>query len=247
MLQLSCRPLSIQCSVTAQPCGLVMIVMPEVLSARVQAAHRVAPGPTCTHSILTLDAVVRAATSEASRDLGIQSAKSAATLLRLETSPSGKVRLPSDEQDTASTKRKAPKHFQYGPGMPLEGSSLYIFGPDNSLRKAAASTVVHRWFDRTILLLVLASSVALALDSPVLEQQGPMKQALVILDYIFVAAFVVEALVKIVAMGLAFNGRSSYLRSAWNVLDFIIALLGVITVVLELGAVGGGDELAALR
>lgn len=44
-------------------------------------------------------------------------------------------------------------------------------------------------------------------------------------------AFTFEAIVKIIALGFAFAGKTSYIRDAWNILDFVIvlsALLGVI-------------------
>ncbi len=167
--------------------------------------------------------------------------------MHLATSPSGASSVLVPGSMAAATPRKLSKKFRFGPDSPLEGRSLYVFGPDNAVRKAVARVIVHRWFERAILFLVLASSVALALDSPVLDPNGPMKRALTIMDYVFVAAFTVEAIMKAVAQGFAFNGRLSYLRSSWNVLDFIIVLLGLITVALEAGGVSASSQLAALR
>lgn len=44
-------------------------------------------------------------------------------------------------------------------------------------------------------------------------------------------AFTFEMVVKIIAWGFAFAGKDSYIREAWNILDFLIvmsALMGVI-------------------
>lgn len=41
--------------------------------------------------------------------------------------------------------------------------------------------------------------------------------------------FTIEALIKIIAFGLIFNGKKSYLMSAWNVMDFIIVLSALIS------------------
>lgn len=44
-------------------------------------------------------------------------------------------------------------------------------------------------------------------------------------------SFCIEALLKIIAAGFACNGRQSYIRNAWNILDFTIvisALTGII-------------------
>ncbi|XP_019493541.1 PREDICTED: voltage-dependent L-type calcium channel subunit alpha-1S [Hipposideros armiger] len=52
------------------------------------------------------------------------------------------------------------------------------------------------------------------------------------LEYFFLIVFSVEAAMKIIAYGFLFH-QDAYLRSGWNVLDFIIVFLGVFTVILE--------------
>lgn len=42
--------------------------------------------------------------------------------------------------------------------------------------------------------------------------------------------FLLEMLTKIFALGLICNGKNSYLRSAWNLLDFIIVLSAVFSI-----------------
>lgn len=101
-----------------------------------------------------------------------------------------------------------------------------LLGPDNPLRAGLARLVAHPYFENGILLLILASSVALALEKPGLDPQGDLKQALHVLDIVFVCLFALEAAAKIAVQGFALNGPGSYLRSAWNVLDFVIVLIG---------------------
>jgi hypothetical protein len=128
------------------------------------------------------------------------------------------------------------------------GYSLFLLGPDSWLRQAAAAVISHRHFESAILALIVLSSVALALDAPSLDDASMLKQALYILDWTFVIAFLVEALLKILVMGFVFNGPDSYLRNTWNVLDFVIVVAGVVTVVME--AVEGPEatkQLMAIR
>jgi hypothetical protein len=54
-----------------------------------------------------------------------------------------------------------------------------------------------------------------------------MKLALTVIDYICSIIFGVEAVLKIVAFGFIFNGKSSYLRNYWNLFDFTIITLTV--------------------
>ena len=57
-------------------------------------------------------------------------------------------------------------------------------------------------------------------------------------------AFCAEAVIKIISFGFAFNGPTSYIRNAWNVLDFIIVLAAL------LGLFGSGensDQLSGIK
>lgn len=45
------------------------------------------------------------------------------------------------------------------------------------------------------------------------------------IDIVLTYLFVLEAVVKILAMGFVLH-RFSYLREGWNIIDFIIALFG---------------------
>jgi hypothetical protein len=127
----------------------------------------------------------------------------------------------------------------------VEGTSLGLFGAGSALRAAAFAAVHSVWFDRLVLSLVLASSLALALDSPGLDPSSRLKQALGVLDIAFVGCFALEALLKILAFGFVLNGERSYLRSWWNALDLLIVLLGFASLVVEQTS-RGSPQLAAL-
>ena len=63
------------------------------------------------------------------------------------------------------------------------------------------------------------------------------------IDLGFSIIFITEATVKIIAMGFVFH-KKSYLREAWNVLDFFIVVVSIIGF---LPIEGGADSLKALR
>jgi len=46
-----------------------------------------------------------------------------------------------------------------------------------------------------------------------------------LLEYVFVVIFTLEAIMKVVAYGLVFH-PGAYLRNGWNVLDFVIVIVG---------------------
>lgn len=43
------------------------------------------------------------------------------------------------------------------------------------------------------------------------------------------AVFLFESVIKIIVYGLVFNGKDSYLRSAWNMMDMIIVIFAVVS------------------
>lgn len=83
-------------------------------------------------------------------------------------------------------------------------------------------------FDFTILLLILMCSVLLAIDNPLNNPNGTLHDVLMKLDYFMTAAFTIEATLKIVASGFLFNGKKSYIRNPWNILDFLIVIFSIV-------------------
>lgn len=86
--------------------------------------------------------------------------------------------------------------------------------------------VTHRWFEQLMLVLIIASSILLVFDTPGLDSSTPLYRALRALDIFFTVAFGIEAVMKIMVVGLIFNGPGSYLRSPWNVLDLAVVVIG---------------------
>jgi len=48
-----------------------------------------------------------------------------------------------------------------------------------------------------------------------------------LLEYVFVVIFTLEAIMKVVAYGFVFH-PGAYLRNGWNVLDFVIVIIGYV-------------------
>lgn len=78
------------------------------------------------------------------------------------------------------------------------------------------------------------SSVILAIDSPNLGQESPgLKNVLSYADYVFVALFTLELVLKVLVMGLV-SHPGSYLRNTWNQLDCFIVVVGLFGMITEL-------------
>jgi hypothetical protein len=92
---------------------------------------------------------------------------------------------------------------------------------------------VNKWFDNTILVLILLSSLSLAFDNPLNDPESAFSKTMFYIDCIFTFAFFIECAVKVIAVGFLFNwmgeeGRTAYIRSSWNILDFVVVVASLV-------------------
>lgn len=110
------------------------------------------------------------------------------------------------------------------------GKALFFLGPGNKLRMACAAVVHNPGFDRFILLLISVSSLALALDSPLRDPDSAMAKYLKGVERVMTVLFFIEMALKICAHGFVLMPKA-YLRSAWNILDFVVVVISMIQLV----------------
>ncbi|KAF3860991.1 hypothetical protein F7725_001246 [Dissostichus mawsoni] len=102
--------------------------------------------------------------------------------------------------------------------------ALYCLKLNNPIRRAALSIV--EWNH-------LANCVALGVSKPFPEDDSnSTNHDLEQVEYIFLVIFTIETFLKILAYGLVMH-PSSYIRNGWNLLDFVIVIVGLFSVVLE--------------
>ncbi|XP_012394726.1 voltage-dependent L-type calcium channel subunit alpha-1C isoform X7 [Orcinus orca] len=161
----------------------------------------------------------------------------------------------------SSTQRK---RQQYGKPK-KQGSTMATRPPrallcltlKNPIRRACISIVEWKPFEIIILLTIFANCVALAIYIPFPEDDSNATNSnLERVEYLFLIIFTVEAFLKVVAYGLLFH-PNAYLRNGWNLLDFIIVVVGLFSAILEqatkadganaLGGKGAGFDVKALR
>jgi hypothetical protein len=125
------------------------------------------------------------------------------------------------------------------------GKSLYIFSHKNPVRVILKKLVKWKYFDWVVLAIIIISSILLAIDNPLNDPEGDLAITIGYLDLIITILFTIECVIKIIVFGFAFNGPLSYLRNGWNVLDFLIVVLSLIS----LSSSGSGDlsKIKALR
>ncbi|XP_038571832.1 voltage-dependent R-type calcium channel subunit alpha-1E isoform X1 [Micropterus salmoides] len=100
--------------------------------------------------------------------------------------------------------------------------SMFIFKPDNPVRQACHYMVNLRYFEMSILLVIAASSIALAAEDPV-ATSSDWNKVLRYFDYVFTGVFTFEMIIKMIDQGLILHD-GSYFRDLWNILDFIVVV-----------------------
>ncbi|KAM6925423.1 LOW QUALITY PROTEIN: voltage-dependent L-type calcium channel subunit alpha-1D [Xenentodon cancila] len=157
------------------------------------------------------------------------------------------------------------KRQQYAKSKKQGGSTnsrppraLFCLNLNNPIRRACISLVEWKPFDIFILLSIFANCVALAIYIPFPgDDSNSTNQELEKVEYAFLIIFTIETFLKIIAYGLVMH-QNSYVRNGWNMLDFVIVIVGLFSVVLEMitkdadaggqsGGKPGGFDVKALR
>ncbi|XP_030062440.1 voltage-dependent R-type calcium channel subunit alpha-1E [Microcaecilia unicolor] len=159
-----------------------------------------------------------------------------------EASPLKDEQVKEDEDDEEEEEKE--KMNEKGPGSPQEMvpySSMFIFSSMNPVRRVCHYIVNLRYFEMTILLVIAASSIALAAEDPVLTNSERNK-VLRYFDYVFTGVFTFEMVIKMIDQGLILHD-GAYFRDLWNILDFVVVVGALIAFALAnvLGSNKGRD------
>ncbi|KAM7028231.1 voltage-dependent L-type calcium channel subunit alpha-1F [Acridotheres tristis] len=128
-----------------------------------------------------------------------------------------------------------PKHKGQGGtgGVHRSPRALFCLRLNNPIRRAAISIVEWKPFDILILATIFANCVALGVYIPFPEDDSnASNHNLEQVEYVFLIIFTVETFLKIIAYGLVLH-PSAYIRNGWNLLDFVIVIVGLFSVILE--------------
>ncbi|XP_049817851.1 muscle calcium channel subunit alpha-1 isoform X2 [Aethina tumida] len=111
--------------------------------------------------------------------------------------------------------------------------ALFCLYLKNPIRKLCIDVVEWKPFEWLILLTIFANCVALAVYTPFPNSDSNTTNAyLEKIEYIFLVIFTVECIMKIIAYGFIMH-PGSYLRNGWNLLDFTIVIIGMISTALS--------------
>mmetsp|Transcript_6417 Transcript_6417/g.22602 ORF Transcript_6417/g.22602 Transcript_6417/m.22602 type:complete len:1664 (+) Transcript_6417:339-5330(+) len=111
----------------------------------------------------------------------------------------------------------------------MEPRSLYLMTLKNPFRIFIIRIIKSKMFDRFILTLILLNCVFLAMGSNYRGfESTPRGQAIFYSEYIFMVLFAIEMVLKIIGLGF-YIGKGTYLKDNWNILDFIVVVLGFLS------------------
>lgn len=109
--------------------------------------------------------------------------------------------------------------------------TLYIFSYTWRFRQIFIDFLSWKYYDYIMVLSIIGNSIVLALaDYTDEDNLTEWNQKLDLADQVFTIIYVIEASVKIVAFGFIIH-RKSYLRDPWNVIDFIVVVIGIISLI----------------
>lgn len=116
------------------------------------------------------------------------------------------------------------------------GYAWFIFSKTNPIRRFCL-WILHaqveigggkvKVFDNIILLCILISTVCMAVDSPLADPSNVFTQIVRAADEVFAVIFIVEMVIKLIALGLIW-GHDAYLKSSWNWLDGVVVMVSII-------------------
>nr|XP_035957386.1 voltage-dependent R-type calcium channel subunit alpha-1E isoform X1 [Halichoerus grypus] len=136
-----------------------------------------------------------------------------------EASPLKEAEIKEEEEEVEKKQKKEKR--ETGKAM-VPHSSMFIFSTTNPIRRACHYIVSLRYFEMCILLVIAASSIALAAEDPVLTNSERNK-VLRYFDYVFTGVFTFEMVIKMIDQGLILQD-GSYFRDLWNILDFVVVV-----------------------
>lgn len=124
--------------------------------------------------------------------------------------------------------------------------SLFCLTLKNPIRRLCIAVVEWKPFEYMILLTIMANCVALAVYTPYPNgDSNSTNLSLEQIEIVFLVIFTVECFGKIIAQGFVAH-QGAYLRNGWNLLDFTIVVIGLISTALS-NVMKEGFDVKALR
>ncbi len=120
------------------------------------------------------------------------------------------------------------------------GRALYLFETSNPFRRTLILLAENAWFDRVILIIILVNCIFLAMDDGP-PPNSAKSRLLETSDLIFNIIYTLEMVIKIISFGFVSSGPYAYIRSSWNILDFVVVVSGWVNFILSFTKESAGN------
>ncbi len=110
----------------------------------------------------------------------------------------------------------------------MYGKSCYIWDKTSNFRDTIYNIATSPTFEWFIIIVILANCVFLAMENPYNSQN--MIDIIETSDLIFTIIFLIEMILKVIALGFYFT-KDSYMSDNWNRLDGFVVLVSVISLI----------------
>ncbi|KAJ9469642.1 Muscle calcium channel subunit alpha-1 [Diplonema papillatum] len=139
----------------------------------------------------------------------------------------GGERLPPDTARAMGKTRRAMPGFlrKYAD----RDFALFFMPQDHGLRYWVYRLVASWGFETVIFVCILASTIFLALEDPLMAPDHSTAQLLELLNFIFIWIFLAEAICKTIGYGFILYPSSYLRRESWNRLDFFIVCVSLLS------------------
>jgi len=120
--------------------------------------------------------------------------------------------------------------------------ALFCLPEDNPVRFYCKKIVESKKFEYFILLTIAANCVVLMLEEPLpngdtTDRNKQLEES----EKYFVIIYCIEAATKIIANGFLLH-KDAYLRNGWNILDFVVVVVGLVGMISDLDIPEDGDS-----
>ncbi|XP_036962319.1 sodium channel protein type 4 subunit alpha B-like isoform X1 [Acanthopagrus latus] len=112
----------------------------------------------------------------------------------------------------------------------------------SNVKRACLLIVQHKYFEITIIIIIMLSSVALMFEDVHLHQRQVLKMVVEMADRVFTYLFLLEMLLKWIAHGL-----KKYFTNAWCWLDFLILDVFLVSLMADMLGFSGTGAIQFLR
>jgi len=125
------------------------------------------------------------------------------------------------------------------PGLYHRNHAMFCFSTENKFRILCTRIMLHPVFDQIVIFLIILNSTFMGMESPDYADDSIMRKILTWANDCFCFIFLIELLIKWVAMGVYIT-PNCYFDDGWNRLDgFIVSVSCVDFVMTQIGVAGG--------